>query len=129
MSNLLKAFHLNDNFFGKYEKLVVEQVIPYQEKALLDEIPGAEKSHAIENFRQAAKMLAEGCCAEEFYGMVFQDSDVAKWIEGVAYLTKEKREYGLEEIAEGLNGFKVERHIVEFIGICPDCVGHESENI
>ena len=31
--------------------------------------------------------------------------------------------------AEGLNGFKVERHIVEFIGICPDCVGHESENI
>ena len=38
-------------------------------------------------------------------------------------------QYGLEEIAEGLNGFKVERHIVEFIGLCPDCVGHESENI
>ena len=36
---------------------------------------------------------------------------------------------GLEEIAEGLNGFKVERHIVEFIGLCPDCVGKESENI
>ena len=55
MSNLLKAFHLKDNFFGKYEKLVVEQVIPYQEKALRDEIPEAEKSHAIEHFRQAAK--------------------------------------------------------------------------
>ena len=64
MSNLLKTFHLNDNFFGKYEKLVVEQVIPYQEKALLDEIPEAEKSHAIENFRQAAKMLAEGTCED-----------------------------------------------------------------
>lgn len=85
MSNLLKAFHLKDDFFGKYEKLVVEQVIPYQEKALRDEIPEAEKSHAIENFRQAAKILAEGRCEEEFYGMVFQDSDVAKWLEAAAY--------------------------------------------
>lgn len=85
MGNLVKAFHLNDNFFGKYENLVVEQVIPYQEKALRDEIPEAEKSHAIENFRQAAKMLAEGCCEEEFYGMVFQDSDVAKWLEAASY--------------------------------------------
>lgn len=85
MSNLLKAFRLNDNFFGKYEKLVVEQVIPYQEMALRDEIPEAEKSHAIENFRQAAKMLAEGKCEEEFYGMVFQDSDPAKWLEAAAY--------------------------------------------
>ena len=85
MSNLLKAFHLNDNFFGKYETLVVEQVIPYQEKALRDEIPEAEKSHAIENFRLAAKVLKEGKCEEEFYGMVFQDSDVAKWLEAAAY--------------------------------------------
>lgn len=85
MGSLLKAFHLKDNFFGKYERLVVEQVIPYQEKALRDEIPEAEKSHAIENFRQAAKMLEEGICEEEFYGMVFQDSDVAKWLEAAAY--------------------------------------------
>jgi len=85
MSNLLKAFHVTDNFFGKYEKLVVEQVIPYQEKALRDEIPEAEKSHAVENFRQAAKVLAEGKCDGEFYGMVFQDSDVAKWLEAAAY--------------------------------------------
>lgn len=85
MSQLLKQFQLNDNFLGAYEKLVVEQVIPYQEKALRDEIPEAEKSHAIENFRQAAKMLSEGKCEEEFYGMVFQDSDVAKWLEAVAY--------------------------------------------
>ncbi len=85
MSNLIKQFHLQDKFFGAYEKLVVEQVIPYQEKALRDEIPDAEKSHAIENFRQAAKVLKEGKCEEEFYGMVFQDSDVAKWLEAAAY--------------------------------------------
>ena len=78
MSNLLKAFRLTDNFLGKYEKLVVEHVIPYQEKALRDEIPDAEKSFAIENFRLAAQVLLKGKCNKEFYGMVFQDSDVAK---------------------------------------------------
>ena len=85
MGNLLTSFRLNDNFLGKYETLAAEQVIPYQEQALRDEIPDAEKSHAIENFRLAAKMLAEGRCNAEFYGMVFQDSDVAKWLEAAAY--------------------------------------------
>lgn len=85
MSHLLKKFTLQDKFLGSYEKLVVEQVIPYQEQALHDQIPDAEKSHAIENFRLAAQKLAKGSCEEEFYGMVFQDSDVAKWLEAAAY--------------------------------------------
>ena len=34
---------------------------------------------------------------------------------------------GLEKNVEALHGFKVERHIVEFIGICPKC--SESDNI
>lgn len=85
MSNLLKDFKISDPFFGRYEKLVREVVIPYQEKALRDEIPDAEKSHAIENFRQAAQLLKTGKCGGEFYGMVFQDSDVAKWLEAAAY--------------------------------------------
>lgn len=85
MSELLKTFHLQDNFLGRYEQLVLHTVIPYQEKALRDEIPDAEKSHAIENFRQAAQVIRTGTCEGEFYGMVFQDSDVAKWLEAVAY--------------------------------------------
>ena len=28
---------------------------------------------------------------------------------------------GLERLAESLEGFSVERHIIEFIGLCPDC--------
>lgn len=85
MSDLLKNFTVSDNFLGRYERLVNDVVIPYQEKVLNDEIEGAEKSHAIENFRAAAKMIATGKCDEEFYGMVFQDSDVAKWLEAAAY--------------------------------------------
>ena len=81
----LKEFSLDDSFIGSYEKLIRKVVIPYQEKALRDEIEDAEKSHAIDNFRAAAAMIETGKCEEEFYGMVFQDSDVAKWLEAAAY--------------------------------------------
>ena len=72
-------------------------VIPYQEKILNDEIPGAEKSHALANFRIAAGM-EQG----EFYGMVFQDSDVAKWLEGVAYSLAVKPDEALEKRADAV---------------------------
>lgn len=85
MEDWLRKFQITDSFFGRYEKLVKEEVIPYQEKALRDEIEGVEKSHCIENFRLAAEKLKTGSCSGEFYGMVFQDSDVAKWLEGAAY--------------------------------------------
>lgn len=85
MKDCMKYFSVEDAFFGGYEKLVKEVVIPYQEKVLRDEIPDVEKSHAIENFHAAAKILKDGVCEEEFYGMVFQDSDVAKWLEAAAY--------------------------------------------
>ena len=76
----LKQVRLHDGFWSPYQKLVSDTVLPYQEKILNDELPGVEKSHALANFRIAAG-LEQG----EFYGMVFQDSDVAKWLEAVAY--------------------------------------------
>ena len=83
--NMINRFSINDSFLGRYQKLVRESVIPYQERALNDMIDGAEKSHCIENFRMAAEVLEKGSCEGEFYGMVFQDSDLAKWLEGAAY--------------------------------------------
>ena len=82
---LIKNFTITDGFWGRYGKLIREVVLPYQENALNDRIEDAEKSHCIENFRMAAEKLRTGKCAGEFYGMVFQDSDVAKWLEGAAY--------------------------------------------
>ncbi len=76
----LKRVQVRDEFWSARQKLIADKVIPYQEKILNDEIEGAAKSHALANFRIAAG-LEEG----DFYGMVFQDSDVAKWLEGVAY--------------------------------------------
>lgn len=76
----LKQINIQDGFWTQLQELIIHTVIPYQEKILNDEIPQVEKSHAMKNFRIAAG-LEQG----EFYGMVFQDSDVAKWLEGVAY--------------------------------------------
>ena len=57
---------------------IINVVIPFQERVLNDEVEGVAKSHAIENFR-----IAAGIHTGEFYGMVFQDSDVAKWLEAL----------------------------------------------
>lgn len=69
----LHNLKINDPFLGQYQRLVRDVVIPYQWDALNDRVQDAEPSHAITNFRIAAG-LEQG----EFYGMVFQDSDVAK---------------------------------------------------
>ena len=92
---LLNKVKVTDKFWRGYQELVMDTVIPYQEKILNDEIPGVEKSHALANFRIAAG-LEEG----EFYGMVFQDSDVAKWLEGVAYALEVRPDAELEERAD-----------------------------
>lgn len=76
----LKDVRVKDGFWSKYEALAKDVIIPYQWEALNDRVPDTEPSHAIENFKIAAGE-AEG----EFHGFVFQDSDVAKWLEAVSY--------------------------------------------
>lgn len=73
-------FQIKDGFWKRYQELVSSIVIPFQYKILNDEVEGVEKSHAIENFK-----IAAGKSQGEFYGMVFQDSDVAKWLEAASY--------------------------------------------
>ena len=68
----LSAVRISDAFWSSRQKLMTDVTIPYMEKILRDEVEGAEKSNAIRNFRMAA-----GEEDGEFYGMVFQDSDVA----------------------------------------------------
>ena len=91
----LRKLTVSDPFLGQYQQLVRDVVISYQWDALNDRIPEAEPSHAIENFRIAAG-LQEG----EFYGMVFQDSDVAKWLEAVAWSLCQKPDAELEKTAD-----------------------------
>lgn len=68
------------NFWREYQNLVKDVVIPYQHEILWDRVPDAEPSYAVRNFQ-----IAAGKVEGEFGGMVFQDSDIAKWIEAAAY--------------------------------------------
>ncbi len=73
-------YQLGEGFWSKRIRQVCDEMIPLQLSILRDEAPDTEPSHAIENFRIAAG-LAEG----KYHGMVFQDSDVGKWIEAASY--------------------------------------------
>lgn len=93
----LSRIKIRDAFWSPKQELLADVVIPFQEKILNDQVEGVEKSHAFANFRIAAG-LEQG----EFYGMVFQDSDVAKWLEAVAYSLIVKENRALEERADAV---------------------------
>ena len=80
------------DFWGQRIRLVLDSMIPLQLRLLEGEVPDAEPSHAIDNFRIAAGLM-EG----EYYGFVFQDSDLGKWIEAAAYRLKLEPDQWLEQ--------------------------------
>ena len=105
-SNRLKlnSITLTDDFWLEKSELVRREMIPYQLSALNDNIEGAEKSYCLENFKKASIIVEnmkkgvkppkypadrwhydESTPKNAFHGWVFQDSDVYKWLEAVAY--------------------------------------------
>ena len=91
----LKQLHIDDPFWNQYTALVTREIIPYQYKALNDLLPNTEPSHSVRNLRVAAG-LEEGT----FHGWVFQDTDVAKWLEAVAYSLSYEENPELENTAD-----------------------------
>lgn len=106
----LRQMDITDAFWRNKMELVRREMLPYQWKALNDQMEGAEPSFCIHNFRAAAnwnsrrreqgetfrepeftfrgfQTLPEdpNNLQDNFYGFVFQDSDLYKWIEAVAY--------------------------------------------
>ena len=134
----VKSFSADNGFIGKMQKLVREEVLPYQYNILNDAIPGIEKSHAIENIRLAAeKLRGKDVKPDEFYGMVFQDSDVAKWIEAAAYALAAGEDPELEKaVDETIQLYGASQHEDGYVDSyftvkCPDkmwtniCDAHE----
>ena len=76
----MEQVQIEDAFWGRILETVRTRLIPYQWEALNDRVEGAEPSYCLRNFRVAA-----GKEPGTFAGCVFQDSDVAKWIEAAAY--------------------------------------------
>ncbi len=104
-----KNITLTDRFWGRYRELVRTEMIPYQWKVLSDSIDiniekerdddyiPNEKSHAIENFK-----IAAGRSKGHHYGWMFQDSDVYKWLEAVAYSLADKYDEELKNLADSV---------------------------
>ena len=98
----LNDIKIQDTFWDRYVELVKKIIVPYQWDILNDKIEGVETSHCIMNFKIAAKR-EKG----EFYGAVFQDSDLAKWLEAVAFSLATCPDKELEETAD---------EVIELIG-------------
>lgn len=91
----LNRTKIRDSYWDRYIDLVKSTIIPYQWNILNDKIPGAQTSHGLMNFKIAAKREIG-----EFYGVVFQDTDVAKWLEAVALSLASHADKDLENTAD-----------------------------
>lgn len=91
----LQKINIKDTFWSKHVKLVKDVIIPYQWEAMNDLIPDAEPSHCLENFA-----IAAGRKEGEFYGAVFQDTDIAKWLEAVGFTLAAYDDPQLEKTAD-----------------------------
>lgn len=104
----LNRIRIEDAFWSKHVSLVREAVIPYQWEAINDRVEDAEPSHSLMNFK-----IAAGLCEGEFYGAVFQDTDVAKWLEAVGFTLAAQQDEALERTAD---------EVIDIIAMaqCPD---------
>lgn len=91
-----EAVTITDAGWRKQFRLLADVTIPFQWEILNDRIPGAAKSHCVENFRVAA-----GTSKDQHYGTVFLDSDLYKWLEAAAYRLTIEKDETLENICDG----------------------------
>lgn len=91
----LDKIQIKDCLWDKYIHLVQEVILPFQWDLINDNVVGAEKSYCIRNFK-----IAAGLEKGNHQGMVFQDTDVAKWLEAVAFSLAQKKNAKLENLAD-----------------------------
>ena len=92
----LKDVVIGGAFWSRYSELIRTKMIPYQWDVLNDRVEDAPRSGCIKNFE-----IAAGRAQGEFYGMVFQDSDLYKWLECAAYSLETHPDAGLEALTDG----------------------------
>jgi DUF1680 family protein len=83
---------ITSDFWKRYRSMIIDEALPYQWRALNDEVPvdvpeggawgenGSAFSHSLRNLRIAAG-LEQGL----YSGQPFQDTDVSKWFEAASY--------------------------------------------
>lgn len=80
---------------NEYFALVRDKMLPFQWLAINDQLPDAEKSGAIRNLE-----IAAGRKSGAFYGTMWQDSDVYKWLEASCAILRREEDAALSEHVE-----------------------------
>jgi len=118
----LTGIEVTSAFWVRYRDLVVREVLPYQWRVMADEAavdiahePGGNEasytsSRAVANFE-----IAAGRASGRHSGYVFQDTDVYKWLEAVAYATRYRPDEELRRLADG---------VVELVGAAQEADGY-----
>ena len=91
----LGDIHIRDPLFGHYIEKLHSEIIPYQWDMINDQAESGAKSGCLKNFR-----IAAGLETGERYGEIFLDSDLAKWLEAVAYSLNTRPDPELEGRAD-----------------------------
>jgi len=91
----LSNINISDSCWNRYIKLIPDKVIPYQWEVLNDRLKDTRPSYCLKNFR-----IAAGEEEGRHQGMVFQDSDAAKWLEAAAYSLASRPDPQLEKTAD-----------------------------
>lgn len=92
---MLSDIQIDDSYWNRYIHLIPSAVLPYQWDILNDKVPDAPPSFCLHNFK-----IAAGEATGERRGTVFLDSDVAKWLEAVAYSLTSHPDPKLEATAD-----------------------------
>lgn len=106
----LEDIKITDLLFGSYTKQVANKILEYQWKVLTDTQEDALPTFCIANFKVAAKEM-EG----ERLGVVFQDTDLYKWLEAVAYCIANGTGKAFEQTAD---------EVIELIGRAQESDGY-----
>lgn len=107
----LRKVKITDTFWSPRQKLMTDVTIPYTGKMVLWGDESGEKNvGSINNFRLTAEHKHG-----QYYGMVFQDSDAAKWLEAAAYSLALKPDAALSAQVDA---------VVKLIGRCQQPDGY-----
>ncbi len=106
----LKNIQITDPLFGEYVNKVSQKIIPHQWKILNDLLEDADPTYCIWNFKVAA-----GIEKGDRKGVVFQDTDLYKWLESVAFCLASGTGKEFENIAD---------EVIDLIGLAQEADGY-----
>lgn len=98
----IKDVNVDDKWLNHYLKIVDDVMIPMQLKLINGENKNNDYGDELKNLRLAADVLKGKNVDEKFEGFIFQDSDIAKWIQSASYSLMREADDELEATIDEL---------------------------